>query len=329
MRFHSDAYKSISATGVGMQHSTVETNGIELHIVELGNGNPVLFCHGFPDTWRGWRRQMEAVADAGYRAIALDMRGYGRSSAPIDAEQYTPFHTVGDLVGLLDALCLNTVTIIGHDFGANVAWNAAMMRPDRFAAVFGISVPFLPRENKSFLEQLEEAGQDDFYMFHQIRPEADAAWADAEKTIPAALYWLSAEPEVNQRFSPFDPKRMFNRQAPSRLPSWINPEDMAYTINEFKRTGFHGGLNYYRAIAPGFRLAAAYKGAVVHQPSYFVTGSAEAMKELGIINQEYVARYLPGLKGYLEIESAGHWPQHEAPERLNAAILDFLNGLSF
>jgi pimeloyl-ACP methyl ester carboxylesterase len=310
-----------------MRHSAVEINGIQLHVVELGNGKPVLFCHGFPDTWRGWRRQMEAIAEAGYRAIAVDMRGYGRSSAPLSADQYTPFHTVGDLVGLLDALRLEAVTVVGHDFGANVAWHAAMMRPDRFTAVFGVSVPFLPREDKSFLERLREAGHNDFYMFHQISPEADAAWGDAEKTIPAALYWLSATPEIGQRFNPFDPKLMFNREVQTKLPSWIDPEDVAYTISEFKRTGFHGGLNYYRAIEPGFRLASAYKGAVVHQPSYFATGAAEAMKALGIISQEYAKKYLPGLRGYLEIESAGHWPQHETPKELNAAILNFLDGL--
>jgi pimeloyl-ACP methyl ester carboxylesterase len=132
-----------------MKHLTIETNNIQLHVVELGDGVRVLFCHGFPDTWRGWRRPMKAVASSGYRAIAADMRGYGRSSAPTDADQYTPFHTVGDLIGLLDALGLQTVTVVGHDFGANIAWNTAMMRPDRFTAVFGISVPFLPRYDKA------------------------------------------------------------------------------------------------------------------------------------------------------------------------------------
>ena len=112
-----------------MKHSHVETNGITIHAVELGSGPAVIFCHGFPDTWRGWRRQMEAVSAAGFRAISLDMRGYGESSAPVEAELYTTLHSVGDLVGLLDALELQSATLVGHDFGASIVWNAALMRP--------------------------------------------------------------------------------------------------------------------------------------------------------------------------------------------------------
>lgn len=195
-----------------MRHTTVETNGISLHVVEEGAGPAVLFCHGFPDTWRGWRRQMEAVAGAGYRAVAVDMRGYGRSSAPADPARYTPFHTVGDLVGLLDRLALLTVTVVGHDFGASVAWNAAMMRPDRFTAVFGVSVPYLPRGDRSFLDRIR-----------------------------AALYWGSATPPPAERWSPFDPGRSLLRPAPPDCPPWADTDDVAHAVAEFQRTGFRGG----------------------------------------------------------------------------------------
>jgi pimeloyl-ACP methyl ester carboxylesterase len=124
-----------------MKHLRVEANGITLHVIELGKGPAVLFCHGFPDTWRGWRRQMEAVAAAGFHAIALDMRGYGQSSAPEDPHAYTVLHTIGDAIGVLDALGISEAVIVGHDFGAATAWNAALMRPDRFRGVFGMSVP--------------------------------------------------------------------------------------------------------------------------------------------------------------------------------------------
>jgi pimeloyl-ACP methyl ester carboxylesterase len=117
-----------------MEHRQIETNGISLHLVEQGDGPAVVFCHGFPDTSYTWRRQMNAVAAAGYRAIAPDMRGYGRSSAPADPTLYTPLHTAGDLVGLLDALKISSAVLVGHDWGATHAWNAAMMRPDRFSA---------------------------------------------------------------------------------------------------------------------------------------------------------------------------------------------------
>ena len=124
-----------------VKETDISTNGIHLHATEQGAGPAILFAHGFPDTAYTWRKQMQAVADAGYHAIAPDMRGYGGSSAPADAALYAPFQMVGDLVGLLDALQVPEAIIVGHDWGANVAWNAAMMRPDRFKAVFCLSVP--------------------------------------------------------------------------------------------------------------------------------------------------------------------------------------------
>lgn len=311
-----------------MKHSMVSTNGITMHVTEYGEGPPVLFCHGFPDTWRGWRRQIEAVGDAGFRAIAIDMRGFGRTSAPKDASQYTPLHLVGDLVGLLDALGIESITIVGHDFGAMTAWNAALMRPDRFAAVFGISVVFRPRGDMSFLDLLRAAGRDDFYMFSQIRPEADEEWADAARTIPAALYYTSGSPPPADRWSPFDPKRKLSRAAPIDVPAWADPDDVAYTIAEFQRTGFHGGLNYYRAIQLGFELSAPFRNKKIHQPSYFLRGSVDGLKEVPGSAIEALKEGLPGLRGSVELEGVGHWPQMEAPAATNEALLGFLRDLT-
>ena len=123
----------------------IESNGIRLNIAEQGNGPLVLLCHGFPESWYSWRRQLDALAAAGFHAVAPDMRGYGKSDAPEAIDQYTIFHLVGDLVGLLDALEARTAVIVGHDWGANVAWTAAMLRPDLFRAVVAMSVPFRPR----------------------------------------------------------------------------------------------------------------------------------------------------------------------------------------
>jgi pimeloyl-ACP methyl ester carboxylesterase len=152
----------------------IAANGISLHVTQQGEGPAVLFCHGFPDTSYTWRRQMKAVASSEYRAIAPDMRGYGRSSAPADATLYTPLQTAGDLVGLLDALKIPSAVLVGHDWGATHAWNAAMMRPDRFTSVFCLSVPYVPRGDTSVFERMRKSGhQNDFYMFEQIRPDAD------------------------------------------------------------------------------------------------------------------------------------------------------------
>ena len=155
--------------GTALKESDVDTNGITLHVTDLGDGPAVLFCHGFPDTSYTWRRQMKTVASAGYRAIAPDMRGYGRSSAPADANLYTPLHTAGDLVGLLDALNISCAVIVGHDWGAAHAWTTALLRPDRFKAVFCLSVPYVPRGDVSVFERMRKTGHEsDFYMFEQI-----------------------------------------------------------------------------------------------------------------------------------------------------------------
>ena len=308
-----------------MKHSYVPSNGITLHVVELGDGPAVLFCHGFPDTWRGWRRQMECISAAGYRAISIDMRGYGESSAPEDPSLYTTFHTVGDLVSLLDALKLQSVTIVGHDFGASVAWNAAMMRPDRFHAVFGLSVPFRPRGEKSFLQVLAEAGRTDFYMFSRMRPEADQVWADARVTFPTNLYWSSAAPPPEDRWTLFNRDLPKYKQSPPALPDWVDPHDLADAIADFVRTGFHGALNYYRSIQLSFDLSAPFKGKLVEQPSFFLTGEADGLNQLSGNDLE---QSLPGLLGQIVLPGVGHWPQLEASSETNAVLLEFLRKIN-
>ena len=127
------------------KHRTVETNGIHMHIAESGAGPLVLLCHGFPESWYSWRHQLHALAEAGFHAIAPAMRGYGQTDRPQQLDRYTLLHHVGDAVGLLDALGTETAVIVGHDWGAPVAWYAALLRPDRFRGVVGLSVPFRPR----------------------------------------------------------------------------------------------------------------------------------------------------------------------------------------
>jgi pimeloyl-ACP methyl ester carboxylesterase len=308
-----------------MKHSFVNTNNITLHVVELGAGPAVLFCHGFPDTWRGWRRQMEAVAAAGFRAISMDMRGYGQSSAPREAELYTVLHSVGDLVGLLDALELPSAILVGHDFGANIVWNAALMRPDRFTAVFGLSVPFTPRGDKSVLEMFAEAGRRDFYMFDRIPPEADEMWADAATMIPANLYWSSAAAPKEERWTLFNRSLPKYRTQPAPLPAWADMDDLRDEIADFAKTGFHGALNYYRAMQLSFDLLAPFKGELVQQPSFFVGGGEDGLVQMGGPKDAATLRKtLPGIVDSLIIPGIGHWPQLEASEQTNAALLGFL-----
>ena len=319
------AESPVGVAAAALKEYDIATNGISLHITEQGDGPVVLFCHGFPDTAYTWRRQMKAVAAAGYRAIAPDMRGYGRSTAPAEAGLYTPMHTSGDLVGLLDALTIPSAVLVGHDWGAAHAWNASLMRPDLFKAVFCLSVPYVPRGDVSVFERMRKSGhQDDFYMFEQIRPGADLIWVNAKVTIPGILYWASGAAPADKRWSPMDPARSLHRPAPMPLPSWAAPDYVNHNIGEFQRTGFHGGLNYYRAAEPYFYLSAAFKGAKVTQPSFFIWGKSDGMKELYPLTIDQMRAGLPGLLGGLELDNVGHWVQHEASEVVSEQLVKFL-----
>lgn len=270
---------------------------------------------------------MEAVATAGYRAIAFDMRGYGRSSAPSDPYAYTAFHIVGDIVNLLDTLGIDQATLVGHDFGASMSWYSAMMRPDRFPAVFCMSVPFLPPGGPSLLEVMKSSGRDEFYMFDQTKPDAAERWADAKVTYPSFLYWSSGTPPEADRWDPFDRERPMYRKAPVELPPWADAEDMAYAIGEFERTGFAAPLNYYRSIQPFFDLARPFKGTLIRQPSFFLVGEVDGVNRIRQTTEKDLRAVVPGLRGFASLPGIGHWPQAEAPGEVNRSLLGFLASL--
>lgn len=307
-----------------MKHSQANVGDVELHVAALGAGRPVLFCHGFPDVWIGWRRQMEAVAAAGYQAIAVDMRGYGRSSGPEDPLAYTPFHTLGDMVGLLDALDLPEAAIVGHDFGAATAWLAGLLRPDRFKAVFGISVPFLPPGAPSLFETMVAASKRSFYMFRQREAEADVRWANAAVTYPSALYWTSAAAPPEDRWDPFDAEHEMWRPAPVAAPAWADPADIAYAVAEFQRTGFHRPLNSYRSLQLFSDVGKAFKGRTISQPCFFLTGEADGLAKVRAIDEAALRRDAPGLRSVEILPDVGHWPHREAPRVTNDLLVRFL-----
>lgn len=307
------------------KHSQIRVGEVDLHVVEIGSGPPVLFCHGFPDVWIGWRRQMEAVAAAGYRAIAIDMRGYGRSSGPDDPLAYTPLHAIGDLVGLLDALGLPDVAIVGHDFGAGVAWYAALLRPDRFSAVFAISVPFLPPGGPSLFEAMTAAGKADrFYMFRQRTSEAEAGWADAAVSYPGFLYWSSGSPPPEDRWDPLDQDRAMWRPAPVSRPDWADADDVAYAVAEFSRTGFRKPLNSYRSMQLFSDVTRMFAGMKVQQPAFFLWGAADGITRIRNFDEATLRPDVPGLQGALKLPEIGHWPHREAPHVTNKHLVEFL-----
>ncbi|KQS58188.1 hypothetical protein ASG32_31550 [Methylobacterium sp. Leaf361] len=303
----------------------VNVNGVTLHVVEQGEGPAVLFCHGFPDGWRGWRRQMRAVAEAGYRAIAFDMRGYGNSSRPDGVAQYSLFTVAGDLVGLCNALNLRQAHLVVHDFGALVGWLAAFLRPDLFVSVFGINVPPTSVTGGNILAQLRAKELTDYYMFRFIASEADAAWANAAVTIPGMFYWTSGLAPTEQSFDPMDPKRSPTRPSPVGMPAFIDPEDGKALVAAFDRTGFRSALNYYRALEPFFDQSGFLQGAVLRQPTFLVVGGADGNVKFRKVTREMLERILTDLRGFVELDGIGHWPQLEAGDRVDKLLIDFLN----
>jgi pimeloyl-ACP methyl ester carboxylesterase len=276
---------------------------------------------------------MAAVAAAGYRAVAPDMRGYGGSDAPAEVEQYSLLHLVGDLVGLLRALGETTAVLVGHDWGAAVVWNAALLRPDLFRAVVGMSIPFAPPGRVDLLTALESQGITDFYMQYFQAP--GVAEAELERDVEDAIlrihYSGSGDAPPGATFGRLAPGAGFlaNTRAPASLPAWMSAEDLAYYAAEFRRTGFRGGLNWYRNLRRNTGLLAAWRGAVIRQPSLFIAGERDSVLRFPA-SQAQIARYpttLPGLRGCHILGGAGHWIQRERAAAVNALLLDFLLAL--
>lgn len=308
-----------------MESRTVTTNGISLHFVEQGVGPAVLLCHGFPETWRSWRRQIQALSNAGFRVIAPDMRGYGGSARPKDPTAYSMPLIAADLVGLLDALGIRTAAVVGHDWGATAAWNAALIHPERFDRVAGLSVAYIPRGNVGLLEQLRQ-GHEHFYMTLFQHSGANLAMKlDVELTLRYNYYTASGTAPEKDRFHPYASVLGMITIPPKELPAWLDSDDFASAFSTFKQTGFEGGLNWYRAIHTTFNEMAAFQDAPIAQPSLFLYGERDAIQECTGPWIDALPRNLPGLVHVQEIAGAGHWLQQEAPEAVNAALLKFLN----
>jgi pimeloyl-ACP methyl ester carboxylesterase len=321
-------------------HRVVETNGIRMHVAEAGQGPLVVLCHGFPESWYSWRHQLLALAEAGYHAVAPDQRGYGQTDAPQPIEQYTLLHLVGDIVGLVDALGERTAVIAGHDWGAPVAWHAALLRPDRVRAVIGLSVPFIPRRPVRPTSVMVQTPDAIFYQLYFQEPgvaEADLE-RDPRATIRRLLYWASgdARDPAAGRVGSGDvgmvPRALGlvqSRPDPATLPAWLGQAEVDFYAGEFARVGFRGGLNWYRNIDRNWELLAPWVGAQVTVPALFVAGERDLVLAFRGMDQLLPAlpRFVPNLRKTLILPGCGHWTQQERPAEVNAAMLEFLKGL--
>jgi len=316
-----------------LQHRDATANGIRIHYAEQGTGPLVLLCHGFPEGWYSWRDQLAALAAAGYRAVAPDMRGYGRTEAPAEVLSYTVLDIVGDMIGLVSVLGENQAVIVGHDWGANIAWHAALFRPDVFPAVAALSVPFRQRGPAPPLDLLRKAGQLTHYWFHFQEPGvAEAEFErDPRAALRRVLYSISGDAPPETRRLTLQPGKgwLANTLDPGHLPAWLTDADLDHMAAEFSRSGFRGGLNWYRNIDRNWELTAPWAGASIRQPALFIAGSADPIIEFGsgALALQALAATVPGLRRKVLIDGAGHFIQQERPQLVNQAILEFLAGL--
>jgi epoxide hydrolase A/B len=328
-----------------INHRFVETNGIRMHVAECGSGPLVIMCHGFPESWYSWRHQLHALADAGFHAVAPDMRGYGQTDRPESIDQYTLLQLVGDVIGLCDAFDGQQAVIAGHDWGAPVAWNCALLRPDRFRAVIGLSVPFLPRPKARPTSLMPESADAIFYqLYFQAPGVAEAEFEeDVRRSLRSLLY--SASGDAPRREIAASPSAgvssdvgMVPRQGggflsrlvdPASLPPWLNEEDINFYTQEFTRTGFRCALNWYRNIDRNWELSAPFAGARVTVPALYIAGDRDLVVAFRGMDKliPNLGHFVPQLRGTLILPGCGHWTQQERPQEVNSAMIEFLQRL--
>jgi epoxide hydrolase A/B len=327
-------------SGPIVQHRTVETNGLRMHVAEAGAGPLVLLCHGFPESWYSWRHQLAALAEGGFHAVAPDMRGYGDTDAPEAIEAYTLPHLVGDMVGVLDALGAESAVIAGHDWGAPVAWHAALLRPDRFRAVIGLSVPYRPWGSVRPTTAMPQTDDALFYqLYFQTPGVAEAELErDVRATIRRLVYSASGDrPRGGATAAAPGEVGMVPRSGgwltrmadPERLPAWLTEADVDVYAAAFARTGFRGGLNWYRNIDRNWELLAALRGARVTVPALYVAGDRDLVLAFRGMDRllPNLGNFVPHLRRTLILPGCGHWTQQERPREVNAAMLEFLASL--
>jgi len=320
-------------------HRSVETNGIRMHLAEAGSGPLVVLCHGFPESWYSWRHQLPALAAAGFHAVAPDMRGYGRTERPEAIDQYTLLHLVGDMVGLLDALGTEQAVIAGHDWGAPVAWQAALLRPDRFRGVIGLSVPYRPRGQVRPTTVMPQTDDAVFYQIYFQTPGVAEAELerDVHRAIRAILCAVSGDAPREGSLGAAGTVGMVRRKGglldgmatSAVLPSWLTEADVDFYVGEFARAGFRGGLNWYRNIDRNWELLAPFAGARVNVPALYIAGDRDLVVAFPGMDKliPNLANFVPQLRGTIMLPGCGHWTQQERAEEVNAAMINFLRHL--
>ena len=313
-----------------VSHRTVTTNAITMHLAEQGEGPLVVLCHGFPELWYSWRHQITALSDAGYHVVAPDMRGYGQTDRPLLVEDYDIDSLTNDLLGLLDELGEERAVFVGHDWGASVVWSLAQRAPGRVRGAAGLSVPFRPRSAHDPISTLEFLFGDDFFyiLYFQEPGVADAELArDVEDSLRRAMRAFSAE-EVANAMAPLPAVGTGWREwtlAPGPLPPWLTSADLDYYVNEFTRTGFTGGLNWYRNLRRNWETSESLSDSKILVPALYLVGELDLVSRF--MSADEMDEWVPDLRVKRTVPGAGHWIQQERPDEVNEALLNFLSSL--
>src|ERR1700758_4161781 len=311
----------------------VDTNGVQLRVTEAGDrGAPVvILAHGFPELACSWRHQIPVLAEEGYHLLAPDQRGCGGPSRPDAIEAYNIHELTADLVGLLDDVGAERAVWVGHDWGAIVVWNAPLLHPDRVAAVAALSVPPLPRARTQPTRALRERfGENFFYMLYFQEPGVADAELDGDpaRTMRRLMGSQRASGDHSaaiRMVAPGSEGFIDRLPEPDRLPDWISQDELDHYIDEFSRTGFTGGLNWYRNFDRNWESTPELAGAKISVPCLFIGGTADPV--LAFTRADRAAQVISGPYRQVMIDGAGHWLQQERPDEVNATLLDFLNGL--
>ncbi len=315
-----------------MTHRVIDAGDLRIRVAEAGSGPLVLLLHGFPESWYSWRHQLPALAAAGYHAVAPDQRGYGETGGPADPAGYTMLHLVGDVIGLIDALGEERAVVAGHDWGAPVAWNAALLRPDRIRGVIGLSVPYLPRGSTPPVEALRALYSDRFYIcYFQQEGPADAELArDPAATFRRLLVAASGDgPLSGVPVVPEGGGLLDLCPEPRSLPAWLTSRDIEAYAGQFARSGFTGPLNWYRSLDRSWELMAAWRHARVGVPALYLAGDRDLVVSFsgGPAMLAGLAAAAPGLREARLLPGCGHWTQQERPAQVSEAMIAFLRGL--
>ncbi len=321
----------------------IESNGINLRLAMMGDGPLVIFCHGWPESWYSYRHQLPAVAAAGFKAVAYDVRGYGESDKPHEIEAYTMKNMTNDVIGIVDALGYETAITIGHDWGGPIALNTAALNEDRITATGTMSVPFTGRGPMPTLDLWKEIYQDRFFYQLYFQKEG-VAEEEFESDLSKALFitYTNSDgrgmkrnfekgqsglvPQKDKNSSFLEGMEVFED-----FPDWFSEEDLDYFVSQFEMSGLRGPFNRYRAQNIDWNELPQLEGAVLQQPAFFITGTLDPVNFFIPSEQSLIDRISSNYKELLfaeELIGIGHWTQQEAPEEVNKLILKFLKEAS-